>query len=35
MIAAKGQAMSDRLLFSTGGVSIIFAFLALAILWPV
>jgi hypothetical protein len=35
MTAAKGQAMSDRLLFSMGGVSMIFAFMALAMLWPV
>jgi len=27
--------MSDRLLFSMGGVSMIFAFMALAMLWPV
>jgi hypothetical protein len=33
--AAKGQLMSDRLLFSMGGVSMIFALLALAMLWPV
>jgi len=35
MTAAKGQAMSDRLVFSMGGVSMIFAFIALAIFWPV
>jgi hypothetical protein len=35
MTAAKGQAMSDRLLFSMGGASMIFAFMALAMLWPV
>jgi hypothetical protein len=35
MKAAKGQAMSDRLLFSMGSVSMIFAFMALAMLWPV
>jgi len=35
MTAAKGQAMSDRLLFSMGGVSMIFTFMALAMLWPV
>jgi len=29
------QFMSDRLLFSMGGVSMIFALLALAMLWPV
>jgi len=27
--------MSDRVLFSTGGVSMIFAFAALAMFWPV
>jgi len=27
--------MSDQLLFSMGGVSMIFAFMALAMLWPV
>ena len=35
MTAAKGQAMSDRVLFSMGGVSMIFAFMALAMFWPV
>ena len=35
MTAAKGQAMSDRLLFSMGGASMIFALTALAMLWPV
>jgi hypothetical protein len=32
--AAKGQVMSDRLLFSMGGVSMIFALLVLTMLWP-
>jgi hypothetical protein len=27
--------MSDRLLFSLGGASMIFAFIALAMLWPI
>jgi len=27
--------MSDRLLYSFGGVSMIFVFMALAMLWPV
>ena len=31
----RGQAMSDRVLFSMGGVSMIFAFMALATFWPV
>ena len=35
MTAAKGQSMSDRVLFSMGGVSMVFAFMALAIFWPV
>ena len=29
----RGHAMSDRLLFSMGGASMVFAFLALAMLW--
>ena len=29
----RGRAMSDWLLFSMGGVSMVFAFLALAMLW--
>jgi hypothetical protein len=32
---AKGRPMSDRILFSMGGVSIIFAFMVLVMLWPV
>jgi hypothetical protein len=35
MTAAKGQSMSDRILFSMGGVSMIFVFMALAMFWPV
>ena len=35
MTAAKGQSMSDRLLFSMGGVSMVFALIALAMIWPV
>ena len=33
--SGHGATMSDRLLFSMGGASMIFAFLALAMLWPV
>jgi len=35
MTAAKGQSMSDRLPFSKGGVSMVFALIALAMIWPV
>jgi len=34
-MTAKGQSMSDRILFSMGGVSMIFVFMALAMFWPV
>jgi hypothetical protein len=35
MTAAKGQAMSDQVLFSVGGTSMLLAFATLAMFWPV